>query len=195
MTAQLAHEVHKPRLGPVTVEDWLAKDAPADGSRLELLLGHLTMTPAPMSGHQRVSYRLARAIDDALEADGRTDLEMLQAVGVRISTPFRTALIPDVVVAKAGANVAAFDPSDVLLAVEVWSPGNSRTERETKTAAYAQAEIPHLWLVETPLDKPATFRAYQLKGNSYVLAVDAKAGESVLAPGPVPVKIDTSRLR
>jgi Uma2 family endonuclease len=194
MTAQLAHEEHKPRLGPVTVENWLAKDAPADGSRLELLLGYLTMAPPPMSGHQRVSYRIARAIDDALAAGGQPDLEMLQAVGVRISTPFRTALIPDLVVAKVRESVAAFEPADVLLAVEVWSPGNSRGEREIKMAAYAEAGIPYLWLVGIPHDKPASFRGYRLKATKYVRVVQAEGGETVTAPGPVPVKIDTSAL-
>lgn len=191
MTAQLAHEEETPVLGPVTVDDWLAADAPADGSRLELILGYVSMSPPAMSGHQRASFRLARAIDDGLAATG---LEVLQDVGVRLSTPFRIALIPDLVVVEVGESRPMFEPADVLLAVEIWSPGNTKGERRTKVAAYAQAEIPHLWLVETPSGKPVKFQGYKLEGAEYVLEVEAEAGETITAPGPVPIKIDTSEL-
>ncbi|WP_435154555.1 Uma2 family endonuclease [Amycolatopsis sacchari] len=196
MTAQLEYDAQlafKHPLGPVTVEDWLAADTPVDGSRLELILGYFTMTPPPTGFHQRLSFRLARAVDDALAAAGQ-NLEMLQAVGVRISTPFRTALIPDLVVVNADVHRTVFDPRNVLLAVEVWSPGNNRAERETKTAAYAAAGIPHLWLVEAPKGKPVSFTAYRLEDAKYVEVVHADNGETVTAPGPVPVEIDTAKL-
>ncbi|TNC28016.1 Uma2 family endonuclease [Amycolatopsis alkalitolerans] len=193
MTAQLADK--QQALGPVTVEDWLAADTPDDGSRLELLLGYFKMTPPATSGHQRASFRLARAIDNGLVAAGLAGLEVLQDVGVRISTPFRTALIPDLVIVKVGDSRPAFEPADVLLAAEIWSPGNRRTERETKIAAYAEAAIPYLWLVETPLGKPVSFRGYRLEEADYVQVVHAEAGETItMAAGPVPVKIDTSEL-
>ena len=196
MTAQLEHEQrYMLTLGPATVEDWLAADEPADGSRLELILGYLVMSPPPMSGHQRVSFRLARAVDDALEKAGLSSVEVLQTVGVRISTPLRIALSPDLVVVKVGDSRPVFDPSAVRLAVEIWSPGNRRGERETKVAAYAEAGIPHLWLVETPPGKPAVFRAYELTDAGYTQVVEATNGETVTAPGPVPAKIDTSQLR
>jgi Uma2 family endonuclease len=195
MTAQVAYkQQYKLTLGPTTVEDWLAADAPVDGSRLELILGYFAMSPPPMSGHQRASFRLGRAVDDALEAAGLSDVEVLPAVGVLISTPFRTALIPDLVVVKVHDSCPAFEPTDVLLAVEVWSPGNSKGERETKMAAYAEAGIPHVWLVETPPGKPVSFRGYQLEEAKYVQVVHAEAGEVITAPGPVPVKLDTGKL-
>ncbi|GHF74306.1 Uma2 family endonuclease [Amycolatopsis bartoniae] len=197
MTAQLAYDAQlafKHPLGPATVEDWLAADTPVDGSRLELILGYFAMTPPPTSGHQRLSFRLARIVDDALRAAGTAALEVLPAVGVRISTPFRTALIPDLVVAKVGDSRPAFEPGDVLLAVEVWSPGNGKGERETKMASYAQAGIPYLWLVETPDGKPVAFRGYRLEDAKYVEVIRADNGETITAPGPVPVEIDTSAL-
>jgi Uma2 family endonuclease len=192
MTAQLAYKQHT--LGPVTVEDWLAADAPADGSRLELLLGYLHVTPPPTGFHQDVTAELTSLVRAALKAAGRSDLRGLPGVGVRISTPLRIALIPDLVVVDVDVRRASFEAENLLLAVEVWSPGNRRAERETKIGAYAEAGIPHLWLVETPLGKPATFRGYRLEGTEYVLEVQAEAGETITAPGPVPVKIDTSAL-
>ncbi|GAA5171805.1 MULTISPECIES: Uma2 family endonuclease [Amycolatopsis] len=173
-------------LGPTTVEEWLA----AERSRLELLLGHLYAPSRPSGSHQRASFRLARAVDDSLQAVGRRDLEVLPAVAVRISTPFRTVLVPDLAVVKVGEDRRLYERGDVLLAVEVWSQDNSQDERETKTAAYAQVGIPHLWL----FDPPVSFTAYRLEDAKYVEVVHADNGETVTAPGPVPVEIDTAKL-
>lgn len=119
---------------------------------------------------------------------------MLLAVGVRISTPFRPALIPDLVVVKAGGHVPALEPADVLLAVAVWSAGKSNGEREIEMAAYAEAGVAHLWLVETPPGKPVVFRGYRREDAKYVEVVYAGGGETITAPGPVPVKINIAEL-
>ncbi|NKQ57115.1 Uma2 family endonuclease [Amycolatopsis sp. K13G38] len=195
MTAQLAEQAYKRALGPTTVEDWLAAEEPADGSRLELILGYYAMTPPPSGSHQDVTAELTGLVRAAVKAAGRTDLHGLPGVGVPISTPLRTALIPDLVVVDVDVCRLVFEPKNVLLAVEVWSPGNSQKERETKMAAYAEARIPYVWLLETPPGKPVVFRGYELDDADYVQVVEATDGETVTAPGPLPVEIDTSRLR
>ncbi|MBF6436156.1 Uma2 family endonuclease [Nocardia cyriacigeorgica] len=182
-------------LGPTSVEDWLAEDQPADGSRLELILGYLHVTPAPGGTHQHLSYRLARLLDDAIVAAQRDDLHMLQAVGVRISTPFRTGVIPDIVVVDTDINQTSFAPENVVLAVEIWSPGNTREERDTKIAGYASARVPYLWVVEMPVGKPVTFCGYSMGEQGYRQEVRAAAGETIKAPAPVPVVVDTTLLR
>ncbi|WP_167488984.1 Uma2 family endonuclease [Nocardia terpenica] len=192
MTAEVS-TIHP--LGPTTVEDWLAEDQPADGSRLELILGYLYMTPAPGGPHQRVSFRLARLIEDAVEAAGRLDLAVLPGVAVRISTAFRTGVIPDISVVHDDSEHTSFGAHSLQLAVEVWSPGNSQEERDTKIAAYAGAGVRYLWTVELPRGRSVKFSGYRLSGGEYDLEVFAEAGEVVTAPGPVPVKVPTARLR
>lgn len=192
MTAELAVE-HA--LGPETVDDWLVADHPDDGSRLELILGFFQVTPAPSGMHQNAAGELYVALRSAIRTAGRSDLRALPAVGVKLSTPFRTALIPDVVVVNADIDRVSFEPEDVLLAVEVWSPGNSREERVTKMAAYAAAGIPFVWTVEQPPGKPARFWGYHLVGTGYREEVYAGNGETVKAPAPIPVEVDTSELR
>ncbi|MFE3541367.1 Uma2 family endonuclease [Nocardia sp. NPDC059177] len=182
-------------LGPKTVEDWLAEEQPDDGSRLELIWGYLHMTPPPGGSHQYASFELAVILRDALRAAERLDLHVLPAVGVRISTPLRTGVIPDISVVSGGISHVNFAAEDVLLAVEVWSPGNSREERDTKVAAYASARIQNLWIVELPMGKPVRFWGYALGETGYRQEVFADSGETVKAPGPVPVVIDTSQLR
>lgn len=182
-------------LGPTTVEDWLAEEQPSDGSRLELILGYPYMTPAPGGPHQYASLELAILLREALRAAGRTDLHVLPAVAVRISTPFRTGVIPDIAVVNVEIGHTSFAPEALELVVEVWSPGNTREERDTKIAGYASARVPYLWVVELPDGKPARFSGYRMGEHGYRQEVYAASGETVTAPGPVPVVIDTSTLR
>ncbi|MFD3704600.1 Uma2 family endonuclease [Nocardia sp. NPDC058658] len=182
-------------LGPKTVEDWLAEEQPVDGSRLELIWGYLHMTPPPGGPHQYAAGELFVVLRAAVRAADRSDLTALPAVGVRISTPFRIGIIPDVAVVSVPPDRVNFAADDLVLAVEVWSPGNSREERDTKIAAYASARVPYLWIVELPAGKPARFWGYTLGESGYRQEVFATDGETVKAPGPVPVVVDTSQLR
>ncbi len=192
MTAEVA-TIHP--LGPMTVDDWLVEDPPADGSRLELILGYLYMTPLPSGPHQNVTLELAILLRDALRGAGRADLRALPGVGVRLSTPFRTAVIPDIAVINSDIEHVNFAASNVQLAVEVWSPGNTHAERETKIAAYAGAGVPYLWIVELPRSASVRFSGYRLVDTEYQQVVYADSGEVVTAPGPVPVRVPTAQLR
>ncbi|MFC4126546.1 Uma2 family endonuclease [Nocardia rhizosphaerae] len=182
-------------LGPNTVEDWLAAEQPDDGSRLELIWGYLHMTPPPGGPHQFVTFRLAVVLNEALRVAARSDLTVLPGVGVRISTPFRTGVIPDISVVTGGFEHTSFSPENVVLAVEIWSPGNTREERDTKIAAFASARVPYLWIVELPVGRPVKFEGYTLGESGYRQEVYAADGETVKAPSPVPVLVDTAQLR
>ncbi|AVH22894.1 Uma2 family endonuclease [Nocardia cyriacigeorgica] len=182
-------------LGPTSVEDWLVEEQPSDGSRLELILGYLHVTPAPSGPHQYASLELACLLRDALKAAGRSDLRVLPAVAVRINTAFRTGVIPDIVVVDTDINQTSFAPENVVLAVEIWSPGNTREERDTKIAGYASARVPYLWVVEMPTGKPVTFSGYAMGEHGYRQEVRAAAGETVKAPAPVPIVVNTAELR
>ncbi|WP_446221515.1 Uma2 family endonuclease [Nocardia sp. IBHARD005] len=182
-------------LGPKTLEDWLAEEQPDDGSRLELIWGYLHMTPPPGGPHQYAAGELFAELRAAVRAAGRTDLTALPAVGVRISTPFRIGVIPDVAVVSVAPDRVNFGADELVLAVEVWSTGNTRAERDTKIAAYASARVPYLWIVELPAGRPAKFWGFTLGETGYRQEVFAGDGETVKAPGPVPVVVDTGQLR
>jgi Uma2 family endonuclease len=178
-------------IGPYTVADWLALPATVDGSRVELINGYLHVTPPPSTGHQRAAGRLARLLEDAIRSQGRSEWDVLQAVGVQISTAWRTALIPDLVVLDRKIDVAIVPTDALLLAVEVWSPGNTRAERETEKAAYAAAGVPFFWALTTDC-----LTAYRLVNGEYVVEneLDTSAAGTITS-APVPVKLDLAELR
>ncbi|WP_436502113.1 Uma2 family endonuclease [Actinokineospora sp. HUAS TT18] len=181
MVAEFQHPI-----GPHTVEQWRAIDPPDDGSRIELIWGYYHVSPAPGGPHQFATGAIYRALWTAVDDAGRSeDLFPIQAVGVEITTALRTALIPDVVVLNTRPVATTFSADAVELAVEVWSPGNTSHERETKVAAYASAGVPFLWLVEPNRQR---LSAFKLVGGVYRdIAVN---GDPALLPGPVPVKVD-----
>jgi Uma2 family endonuclease len=137
MSVALEHPI-----GPITVDNWLTRDHPADGSRLELIYGYLHMSPPPSGQHQYAGDELRLVLKHALRDADRSDSYAVTGVGVRISTNWRTALIPDVAVLNTRPVGTSFGPDDLELVGEIWSPGNGRAERETKTSAYAEAGVP-----------------------------------------------------
>ncbi|SHF39420.1 Endonuclease, Uma2 family (restriction endonuclease fold) [Streptoalloteichus hindustanus] len=180
-----ATELQHP-IGPHTVEEWRNAEHPSDGGRLELIWGYFHVSPPPGGPHQYATGALYRALWDAVRAAGRKDLHPVLAVGVEITTALRTALIPDVAVLNRPPTEVSYPAEALELVVEVWSPGNTSRERETKVAAYAAAGVPYLWTVEQRVRGRMEYRAYELVGGVHKERV-CGAGDDVLVdvPGPV----------
>jgi Uma2 family endonuclease len=183
-------------IGPTTVDEWLTMDAPSDGSRLELIYGYLHVSPAPSGLHQLAGDELRAILKAALGAARRKDLYVITAVNIKISTPRRTALIPDVVVLSMRPARLMFEASDLVVAVEVWSPNNTRAERKTKMAEYAGAGVPFFWGVKQDRFGSCTVTAYYLEEGQYVEELTAKPGTKVTVrvAAPVPVTFDPADL-
>jgi Uma2 family endonuclease len=182
-------------IGPTTVDDWLALDHPTDGKRLELIFGYLHVSPAPSGRHQYTGDESRAVLRDALRQGGRMDLYAITGVGVRISTSLRTAFIPDVVVLNTKPLATCFQVEDLELAVEVWSPGNSRAERETKKAVYASGNVPYFWEVNEDRLGSLTLVTHVLKDGQYVEDLTARPGTTVtINAAPVPVAFDPAIL-
>src|SRR5690606_23397629 len=120
-------------------------DLPDDGWRYEIVDGSLTMTPPPGVRHEFVSAQLLLILSRAVPGSHT----VLGPVGLDLHPSYRTpdlCVIPRKVVRDDGELVT---PADVLLAIEVVSPGSVTTDRVTKPAQYAKAGIPAYWRVET----------------------------------------------
>ncbi|WP_370947893.1 Uma2 family endonuclease [Amycolatopsis sp. cg5] len=198
MSAALSmpNPMQHPMIGPYTVEEWLAVDPPVDGSCLELIFGYLHVTPAPSGKHQYAASRLIRPLEDAIAAANRTDLYVVAAVNVQISTAWRTALIPDVVILNTRPDAVSFPADALALAVEIWSPGNPRAERDTKMAAYADAGVPFLWTLDQGNQlRDLTLTAYRLENDHYVEESTIQAGTPTgIEASPIPVTLDLNKL-
>jgi len=136
---------------------------PDDGNRYEIFDGSLLVTPPPAIAHVVVQGRLtallsAHAPKHLLALDGGA------GVNVRDGASY---YVPDIVVIHAdapGGNGYALDAVDVVLAVEVLSPGNRGRDLVLKRHDYAAAGIPDYWIVDREartltvltLDKGAT---------------------------------------
>ena len=88
------------------------------------------------------------------------------------------ARIPDVAVFRTGPGGAELTNStpaaDVVLIVEIISPGSQRADRVEKPLEYAAAGIPSFWLIE--VEPEVVVRTFQLDGEFYVDAGHYRRG-------------------
>jgi Uma2 family endonuclease len=159
------------RMANYTIEDVLS--LPDDAPRVELLDGVMLVVPSPTHGHQKIGHRLWRWFDDhaprGYEASGAT--------GVAIG--FGKSLEPDLTLLRTELelpNHHYFDVDDVVLVVEIVSPGTKRRDRLEKPAVYAAAGIRYFWRIE---QDPVHVFAYELVDGEYKLMAET-TGELIL---------------
>jgi len=190
VSAALAHPI-----GQNTIEDWLAMDPPEDGSRIELILGYFHVSPSPSVQHQFAGDELRLLFKQALRDAGRNDLYAVTAVAAEISSLMRTGLIPDVVVIDIRPFGTRIKAKNLMLAAEVWSPGNTRGERESKIIAYANAGVPYFWALQQDRFGDVSVAAYRLENGQYVEELTALPGTTVtIKAAPVPITFDPAVL-
>jgi len=79
--------------------------------------------------------------------------------------------------------------------VEIWSPGNTRAERDTKAAVYANASVPYFWEVYEDRIGALTLITHVLKDGQYVEDLTARPGTTAtINAAPVPVTFDPAVL-
>ncbi|GAA0620250.1 Uma2 family endonuclease [Kutzneria viridogrisea] len=134
---------------------------PEDTSRrYEVLEGVLIVSPRPVGLHSRVAKQLALHLDEQLSPEWEAAIEM--DLVLRPGFPLGVR-VPDVVVTRSeliDQSAPRLYPEDVLIAVEVISPGSRMTDTVLKPVEYAEAGIPHYWVVD--LEPPVSLTAYHL---------------------------------
>ena len=173
----------------MTLEEYDA--LPEDSSaRYELQEGVLVMSPRPIRPHQEALLELALQVRGQVPKGLRCVIafEVVVQAGPR---PILRA--PDLVVVPAKSPLKRVDASDVRLAVEIISPGTRNVDLVLKAYEYAEAGIPHYWVVD--LDPPApTITVFGLgaPGDGYRESQTA-TGELVVSE-PFPLRIDIDAL-
>lgn len=131
-------------------------DIPDDAPHYELVDGVLRVTPSPIADHQDITFLLTAWLRAHAPAGYTATL------GVSVALSERDARIPDVVLRRVDEDAGGrwmFTADEILIAVEVVSPGTRKTDRFHKPAEYAAAGIRFYWRVE--LD-PVRIAAYRL---------------------------------
>jgi Uma2 family endonuclease len=126
-------------------------------SRRELVDGvvHMMATPTPF--HQDVAH----ALREQLNRRRPDDLRVTGEVEIRLDDLRRRN--PDVVVVRADGydrRMPQLEPAQVVLAVEVVSPGSESVDRIFKPIEYAAAGIAHFWRIE--VESEVVVHTYQL---------------------------------
>ncbi|MGW2641371.1 Uma2 family endonuclease [Streptomyces sp. NPDC001348] len=159
------------------------------GYRVEIIGGHLLVTPSPDAPHARALTGLMIPFIAAGLHGGET--EVLQNVGLWLPTDAEDYAIPDLVVVDADIDDHyvennAYDPVCFRLVLEVTS-GNWKDDLKTKVAAYAEAEVPVYVVVDRKhqrlhvLAEPA--------GGTYQYHRPHAPGELVTLPDSIGAKV------
>ncbi|MEU7255415.1 Uma2 family endonuclease [Streptomyces rimosus] len=169
---------------------WEETEGP-EGSKVEIIEGIVTVSPAPANRHNKIAWKLQRALTGALPEDWG----MYQTVGV--SVPSRMGLyIPDLVVAPEAAldEPGNFIPGAAAeLIVEITSPTNACQDRISKAAGYARAGVPLYLLVDVWAPESPTVTLFgEPKRDVYQVLQAVKFGEEIRLPEPFDVVIETA---
>lgn len=161
MSADAVYEAVFSHSGPWTEDDYFAlPDVPA---RVELVDGALLVTPLSSLAHQRLVRELTNLFGVTCP-DQRS--ESLPGANVRLWQDHIRA--PDVVVIRSGLQLLKVPVEEILLLVEVTSPGNVRQDRIVKHSDYAEAGVPFYLRVDLHLGIDAlTASAYELVDGAY----------------------------
>jgi Uma2 family endonuclease len=159
--------------GLLSLEQWDALELDPT-RRWELSEGTLIIAPRPQLWHQRISKRLTRLLDDhlpeGLEAVPEIEVITRESYPPSVRDP-DIVVVPDRVFEQRPARVPA---ADVVLVVEIVSPGSRGSDHVMKLHEYAKAGIENYWIIDPDAPPDDRFIAYRVDGEAYrrVAALD-----------------------
>ncbi|GGM74055.1 hypothetical protein GCM10012275_50980 [Longimycelium tulufanense] len=180
----------------LTVEDYLALGVPPSGYT-ELQVGRLLMSPSPVPDHQHAGRMLANQLDGQVpeQFEVITDVD----VDLELAPPDEPGTVrrPDLIIVNRTARQrirghgGITRAAEVAVIVEILPPGSERTVRKTKHSEYANAGVPHYWIIS--LDEPVSVAAYHLTDELGYIDGNDVTGVFDTAE-PFPLRVDLERL-
>lgn len=149
--------------------------------------GVLMMSPRPRLRHADASVSVILQLAPQLP----TELKVVAEVEVDIDVHYPpTVRVPDLLVCRRDiGDRRSLDPADVVLAIEIVSPGSRRTDHVVKRSEYEEAGIPFYWIID--LDHEPVLTALALTDSGYTATI---ATHDYLCDKPFPARIDLSAL-
>jgi Uma2 family endonuclease len=164
----------------------------------ELVEGRLLMSPSPAFDHKNAALELAVMIRARLPKGLRVVADLDLDLQLAPSDAPGTVRRPDLLVTSEEARLrvrrdgGVLRASEAILVVEIVSPGSARTDHVQKRSEYADAGIPHYWIVDP--SEPVSLLACHQAGE-FGYADDGAVIGTFTATEPFPVEIDLDALR
>ena len=164
----------------------------------ELQEGNLIMSPSSSPRHMIASGRLLLQVQSPLPDDlcavqeVDIDLELAPADQPGIVRRPDLVVVDYKAIERVDSDGGLLRASDVLIVVEIVSPGSRRLDHVVKRHEYADAGIGHYWIVD--LDEPVTLLDCHLAGPlGYVDGGNITGTFTTTAP--FPIRLELNRLR
>lgn len=104
---------------------------------------------------------------------------------------------PDLIVTRSAGDrdrrQTSFQPEDVLLAIEVVSPESEERDKNRKPSLYAEAGIPHFWLIEDAEPSPVV-HVYELIPDARTYKLTGTYRKRLELSVPFPIDIDLTKV-
>ncbi len=160
------------------------------GHDIELISGGLLVNARPSTWHTAVMLNLWRALADQAPDEYRIYCEQ----GVLVDDSTRPE--PDVLAIRASAinpDATTYTGANVVLAVEIESPGSERRDRRDKPPLYAEAGVAHFWRVEREGEAPVV-HTYELDETVHGYVATGIHRGTLTIQVPWPLTVDLTRL-
>jgi Uma2 family endonuclease len=180
----------------LTVAEFAAFHDATEG-RFELQEGNIVSSPSPTPEHQlclqELQMQLTPQVPEHMALIPEVDIDLALTPSHRPGF----VRIPDLVVvtrsglARRRAEGGLLRADEAVLAIEIVADGSQRTDHTIKHGEYADAGIPHYWILELD-DRPVLIACHTPGEFGYV--DDAPVGGTFSAEEPFPVRLDLDRL-
>lgn len=165
--------------------------------RYELQEGRLLVSPSPTPDHMIVMGRLFVHLEAQLPADLQVvpdvdiDLELVPPERPGFSRRPDLVVVHRAAVERVRREGGMLRAREVLVVIEIVSPGSRRTDHVVKHGEYADADIGHYWIVD--LDTPPALTPCHLAAGLGYHDPGAVVGAFATSE-PFPLRLDLDRL-
>jgi Uma2 family endonuclease len=155
--------------------------------RYELQEGSFLVLPGPSPRHLKAALALAIQLRVQLPRGVKFVPDAEVDLGLAVPTSPGTVRRPDLVAVGDGAGARVLRAPEIQLVVEVAAPGSYRMDYQIKRSEYADAGIPHYWIIDVA--DPISLLACELSGSDYVDNGKSVGVFSTTNPFPVTVNL------
>jgi Uma2 family endonuclease len=196
MTAEPPRELEGDSLHLLTIAEYAALGETEHGYT-ELIEGRVLMSPSPVPDHnfagQELGMQLRPYLPDSIETvpDTDVDLELASANAPGFSRRPDLLVVPREARKRVRTEGGMFRASEVLVVVEIVSPGSKRIDHVDKRRDYADAGIPNYWIID--IDEPISLTECRLT-EEFGYQDNQNATGIFRTEVPFPVEINLDRL-